>query len=169
MNFATDPNTREALDYYMNLYRKGGFIDPTYNFYRRGDRIPNDRDYGTVTVARNPYADPSNADYVCILAAGVSLPGTMHSLAMLRDARSTFAERPLGGIFAVEMSEMDWVRRVTEATIAWSTDEYDIGKLRKGLAELKTKVDEMREFTAETIDDRLHLVEHITSLRSSAN
>lgn len=163
VNFATDPLHRDTLAFYMNLLRKGGFIDPTYNHHRRGDRIPSDRDYGTVTLARNPFSDPRSVRFLTVVAAGVSLPGTMHSLAMLLDARSRFADRPFGGIFAVELTKMEWVLRLTDAIPDWSTEEYDVAKLRRGLDHLKAVQSARDELGEEGINDRLQLLEQITS------
>jgi hypothetical protein len=162
VNFQNDPQNRDTLAFYMNLFRKGGFIDPTYSYQRRGDRIPHDRDYGTITLARNPYADPESANFLSILVAGVSLPGTMHGIAWLGNARHNFAERPFGGIFFVELTDLNWVRRVTNGMPDWSTESYDIGKLRKGLQELKMGTGVQDEFTDDEIADRINLLEQIT-------
>jgi hypothetical protein len=168
VNFATDPRNRESLDFYMNLYRKGGFIDPTYSHFRRGERIPHDRDYGTVTIARNPYSNPKNANFLSIMAAGVSLPATTHALKLLSNAREEFAERPFGGIFCVELTEMDWIKRIKDAMPQWSTDEYDISKFRKSLLELKTRMKEIEEVDIKSIDDRLEFIEQITTTTFNA-
>ncbi|HEY6174973.1 MAG TPA: caspase family protein [Kofleriaceae bacterium] len=163
-NFARDVQTPETHRFYMNLFRKG-FIDPTYSFLSRGDRIPPDRDYGTVTLARNPFSDPTKADFVAILAAGVSLPGTMHSITLLREAQRHFAERPLGGIFSVILAEREYPERVTEATVEWSTSGYDTDQVRRGLQNLKTREDTTNELTFAEIDQLLDLLDLIVRHR----
>jgi len=137
-NYASDPRTSDLRRFYMNQYRKGGFVDPTYACVKRGETIPNDKDYGVVTICRNPYATKSNAEALCVMAAGVHLPGTMHAVALLSKAKTEFKDRPLGGVFSVTLTDSDWVQRIATGRTSWSTEPYELGRMREYLASLKS-------------------------------
>ena len=138
-NYSYDPRINELLRFYMNQYRKGGFIDPTYTFVKRGETIPYDRDYGVVTISKNPFEPDSSGNFCCILAAGVHLPGTMHAIALLGEARSEFKNRPLGGIFSVHLEEAAFEKRIAGATPRWSTEEYKLKSMYDALMGLNDK------------------------------
>jgi len=128
----------ELLRYYLNQFRKSGFIDPTYNCIKRGESERNDKDYGVVTICRNPYAGEASTETLCIMAAGVHLPGTMHAVKLLSSPKSEFGERPLGGVFTITLPDIDWVQRVATGRLSWSTDAYSLNDFRERLAALKT-------------------------------
>ncbi|MBX3084980.1 MAG: caspase family protein [Anaerolineae bacterium] len=135
--FISDANNLDRINFYMNEYQLGGFIDPTFKFLKRGAKIPNDRDYGTITLCRNPYS--LSGEYVSILVGGVHLPGTMHALPLLAHAREEFKDKPLGGVFHVELAESLWEDRVAEGKPFWSTEAYTVNQMRAALTELKDK------------------------------
>lgn len=158
VNYALDPRFREGFRFYMNQYRKGGFIDPLYKFIRRGDTIPHDKDYGVVSICRNPYAPRSSGEFVCILAAGVHLPATMHAVSLLARADDELKDRPLGGIFSVLLTETDWEKRMAFAKPNWSTESYGLLDMRSALFHLKENLDYLKGLTEASIDDRLSLL-----------
>jgi hypothetical protein len=165
VNYGVGPRTRELLSFYMNQYRKGGFVDPLYTFVKRGETLLHDKDYGVVTICRNPYEVTSSGQFVAIMAAGVHLPGTMHGLALLSQPRTEFQERPLGGVFNVELTQIDWVRRLSDAKVNWSTEPYDLKMMREALASLKApeKLQQIQIIIAESnIDDRIDLLNQLS-------
>jgi hypothetical protein len=164
VNYASDPRTSDLRRYYLNQYRKGGLIDPTYTCVKRGETVPSDKDYGVVTICRNPYArGPGDATH-CVMAAGVHLPGTMHALNLLTKAKVEFTERPLGGVFTVTLTEGDWVKRIVTGRLGWSTEPYDLNHFRECLVTLKTS-ERLRyvegEITAQDVDLRIDLLDQM--------
>lgn len=164
LNYALDPRVREGHRFYMNQLKRGGFIDPTYSLIRRGDTIPFDRDYGVISICRNPYAPTSSADFVSILAGGVHLPATMYAFQLLSRAREEFKDKPLGGIFNVELTEIDWVKRLELAKHNWSTEPYTFTDIHAALLRLKGKerLEYARGLTEASIDGRLAFLEQLT-------
>jgi hypothetical protein len=148
----------------MNQYRKGGFIDPTYGCFKRGETMSADKDYGVVTVCRNPFAAKMSTESLCIMAAGVHLPGTMHAVGLLGKAKAEFRHRPLGGVFSVTLTESDWVRRIGSGTTNWSTEPYEVEELRENLVAMKTP-EKLRyvaaSFTPADVDARIELLQHL--------
>jgi hypothetical protein len=169
--YASDPRTNDLRRYYMNQYRRGGFIDPTYGCVKRGETMSADKDYGVVTVCRNPFAAKLSTESLCIMAAGVHLPGTMHAVGLLGKAKVEFKDRPLGGVFSVTLTESDWARRIGTGTTNWSTEPYDVGKMRESLVALKTP-DKLRyvaaALTTGDVDARIDLLHHL-SLKAGAD
>lgn len=123
--FALDPVNQEKLRFYMNQFRKGGFLDPTNLRGLRGFVIPPDKDYGVVTLCRNPFSPVDTSEYVCILAAGVHLPGTMQAIRFLTNPDYHFRERPLGGVLSVSLLVHQWAERLIKVEHEWSTEPYN--------------------------------------------
>lgn len=152
----------EAIRFYLNQLRIGGFIDPTYEFKTRGEFIGPDVDYGIISVCKNPYARSGN--YVAVLAAGVHLPGTMQSLLMLADAENLFRERQLGGVFKVTLYEPDWAKRMEEnVVVEWSTDPYTPADLRRGFEEIRQHFLLDLGMTEQDIANRLDFLAQLTN------
>ena len=75
------------------------------------------RDFGMVTLARNPFA--ANDEYVCILAAGFHPFGIAHAVRFLSDP-SKFRSHPLGGVIRVNYdSGTAFAKRFDASTAEW--------------------------------------------------
>lgn len=169
MDYVAHSELRSASAHYINKFRKSMFIDPVFEFGYHEKEQP-DADCGTVTIARNPYANAENARHVCILAAGTRIVGTMHSLKLLCEARRAFADRPLGGVFSVQPREpilpvgvggkVDY----TDCKLAWKTNPYSIDALRRGLEELKVRG--INELTKDEIEHLLGFLVQISRERT---
>ena len=154
--------TGDGLRFFMNGYRQSGFIDPVFSFFRKGDTIPRDGDYGVVTLCRNPYEPVVQGNCVCIMAAGVHLPGTMYAVQRLSEARTLFKERPLGGVFSVKLNEVEWVQRLSNVRVEWSTDPYTIARMYDGLERLMSKLEYAPGLDKASIEDRIAFLDSLT-------
>jgi len=140
--YGKDSRRRAEIRHFTAQHKRLGFIDPTYDLLERGMTRPPNGDYGVVAVSRNPYAE--NANYVAILAAGAGLPGTMHSINLLAEAKNQFKFRQLGGIFHVTMRDTNWSQKMEDATYEWSTEKYSLENLEAYLERIKDTPDALQ-------------------------
>ena len=120
------------LRHMLQEFARAGFVDPVdYNGLRGFTRRPSN-DYGVVTLCRNPWSP----DHVAILAAGIGGPGTAAALKLLARP-GAFAERPLGGVFEVAISqEAAWEDRYDLLDIEWDSHPYELEQFRNDLRRL---------------------------------
>jgi hypothetical protein len=136
-----NPDTEAQVKFWLRFLFTGGILDPTYaRKWIRSVEIPHGRDFGVVTLARNPFSDPGDAS-VCIMAAGFHMFGTAHALRMLSNS-ANFAEHPLGGVVRVNMNMAHpFAKRFDESDATWDDDsEYKIEDVRNGFLELEQMV-----------------------------
>lgn len=160
--FALDPVNQERLRFYMNQFRKGGLLDPTNLRGLRGFVIPPDRDYGVVTLCRNPYAPTDSIEFVSILAAGVHLPGTMQATKFLSDPKFYFRERPFGGVLSVSLLVNQWADRLNKVDPEWSTEPYNTPEgLIEKFSRIKKETSRTAEMTEDVIDGCIDFIRHL--------
>ena len=162
MDFILSEKSKATSSYYLNQFMKGGFIDPVFENRTRGETVPFDRDYGTVSIARNPYSARSSSEFISILAAGVHLPGTTHAIKLLANANSEFKKKPMGGIFRVEMHDQKWEVRVANGKPQLSTEDYTLVELQSKLKKIKNDMDKIYYgLDRDNIDDRISFLEQL--------
>ena len=139
-----NPQATRAFRIFRNFLSHGGIVDPTNTdgFFLRGVRLPPTRDFGTATLAMNPFSRPENP-YYCIIAAGYHVFGTAHAIKFLSNPEN-FEDHPFGGIIRVDMTHSD-VPAIGEqfdnSSAKWDTDSgYTRDELRKGFKTLKGKI-----------------------------
>lgn len=145
-----------TLKFAMRRMFAGGLFDPTYKHFFRGSAISDAKDFGVISLARHPYA--TGPEYVCILVAGLHLPGTMHSLRMLAQCEQ-FRAHPYGGIVDISIPVgLAWERKLERCKAEWDRktdpdDEYEA--ICQGLKEFKQGESPSRS----ELDDTLKFVE----------
>jgi hypothetical protein len=121
------------IRYLMHKLDKPGIEDSIDNTIR-GAAIPQNKDYGLISLLHNPFSDEE--DYYIIYVAGVHGPGTAKGLELLT-IKSAFSEHPFGGIFDVRISRFtDYYEKFQSSTVNWETQSYkdkDISKLQQML------------------------------------
>lgn len=133
-----DPKTEDYVKFLCRFLFTGGIVDPTYaKRWIRAIEIPPGRDFGLVSLARNPFSKPGDP-YVCILAAGFHMLGTAHALRMLAEPRN-FETHPFGGVIRVEIDLSEpFAQRFDTSQANWDDQsEYSIEQFYDGLKELK--------------------------------
>jgi hypothetical protein len=109
-----------------------GFVDPMEGAVH-GFSLPRDRDFGVVSLARNPFSP--DGQHVAILVGGIHLPGTAQGVRALAD-RTQFEAHPLGGVFRVEINvDAAWPDRV-DGIFMWESDTYTMDRALKVLRQL---------------------------------
>jgi DNA-binding transcriptional regulator YiaG len=150
-----------------NLFT-GGIVDPTArNYWVRGQALRSERDYGLITLARNPLSEPGDS-YLCIVVAGFHLFGTAHALRMLANInqtnpQETFARHPLGGVIKVLINpDVPFAKRFDESTVEWDDKVgYEIDDLRKRLKEMQGDLAHTLNFSSEEIDECLSFLDSL--------
>jgi len=156
----------------VQQFRVPGFADPADGELH--GRLPGDNnDFGVITLAPHPFDD--SGDYVAIVCAGISGPGTAHGLKALLTEQELFAAHPFGGVVKVNLParENDWPGRFENAGWVWQTQPYTpekiLGKLRAALAAPKVGDREpaFQDWTAAELEDSIAFVQRLDS-RSDA-
>jgi len=124
--------TRELLGRHRRTdlpdrFRSAGLLDPLapeiMNLPTRSNN-----DFALVSMAVHPFTDDN--EYTCIVAAGRRSRGTAHAVRALAEDR--FTERPLGGIFRLELPDgrarRSWL--FEEGERHFETKPYEIATLR---------------------------------------
>jgi len=164
--FAIDERNQEQLRFYMNQFRKGGFLDPTNLRGLRGFVIPPDKDYGVITLSKNVFAQEENNEFLVILAGGVHLPGTMQATRYLISPDHSFKERPLGGVFSVSLIDQRWAERLTNTETEWSTEAYNTpdGLIESFLA-MKEVPNRPPEMSDSFLESRVSFIRNLEVIR----
>jgi hypothetical protein len=134
---------RDRLKYEMHRFKPPGFVDYNYEYLTLGVDLPQDMDFGVISLGRNPWAAKSDPKFA-ILAAGVHLPGTAHAVKFLSDP-TNFEEHPFGGVIDVEVpavehrgADIPWYEKIGKCKAYWHSAgskplTYTPEKLRKSL------------------------------------
>lgn len=148
-----DANNRQRLrdlHHLHNEYSKSGFIDPVNYKALRGTTTKAHLDYGIVSLCRNPWDENG----IVVFAAGIHGPGTAAAVRMLMDGHS-FDLRPLGGVFKVEISQLQpWSRRYEFLEPKWDTDPYTVIDYELAVQELAKRTASGEVPAWEGLDER---------------
>ncbi len=136
------------LRWQKNLIFNGGFIDPAFNNVTRGIRSDDDRDFGIITLAQNPFRAENDAQYPAVFLGGYHLPGTCYALheSIWKHRETFFARHPYGGVLRTQLAPIaEWKTnyytfydRIEHFTVNWDDDsEYEASALLAGWANLK--------------------------------
>jgi hypothetical protein len=158
-----DESTERAMRNWLRYLFTGGILDPTHeNFWIRGLEVPQNRDYGLISLARNPFSHP-NDPYLCIMVAGFHLFGTAHALRMLAKPAQSFADHPLGGVIKVSIdSGLAFAKRFDESTAEWEDlSGYSIDQLRDRLKKMKVELPPMVHITRDELDACLDFLDQL--------
>ena len=137
----------------------GGLFDPTYEYFFRAGVHSDVRDYGVISLARNPYSD--TADFVCVLVGGLHLPGTMLGLNLLSKPER-FKAHPFGGVYQVNMDNLSWEEKIDKAGVDWDRNAVEppdeaaaidngLQTFKHGLTPSRKELDETRAFLVELL------------------
>ncbi len=114
------------LRHMLQEFARAGFVDTVDFIGLRGFTRRPSNDYGVVILCSNHWSP----DHVAILAAGIGGPGTAAALELLARP-GAFAERPLGGVFEVAISqEAAWEDRFDLLDIEWNSHPYGLDQYR---------------------------------------
>ena len=146
-----DPTTARKIKQWLGFFFQGGIFCPTGGDELRALFIPQNRDFGVITLARNPFAESD--DFVAILVAGFHLMGTAHAVRMLADPEN-FRDHPYGGVVRVDIDlGKGFAKRFDESSCEWDTRSgysasqilTDLNRLVKNGSRLAPSI-EQREF-----------------------
>lgn len=157
-----NPETAAQVKFWQRFLFTGGILDPSYHGkWVRSVEIPQGRDFGLVSLARNPFSEEDDR-FVCILAAGFHMFGTAHSLRMLSDPQN-FNDHPLGGIVRVNMNMAHpFAKRFDESGGAWDDDSaYSVEKVKLGFQKLREMVPPGVHITPEEIKESLAFLDAV--------
>jgi hypothetical protein len=162
-----DPKTADDLKFWLHELFQGGILDPSYHHkWKRGMQVPHGAtDFGMLSLARNPFSDPSSGDkYVCILAAGFHLIGTAQAVQMLAHPEE-MSDHPLGGVVHVDIDqEKPFSARLDTSRARWDTNSnYTVDKIKEGLKLLRQDIPPELELTLtkEELQECLQLIENL--------
>ena len=136
-----EESTERDMKHWLHYLFTGGIIDPTHtHHWVRGHELPPNRDYGLITLARNPFSDPSGESRLCIMVAGFHLLGTAHALRRLATPER-FEHHPLGGVIKVSIDTgRPFAKRFDESTADWDDEiGYKIDDFRERLNIMQTE------------------------------
>jgi hypothetical protein len=156
-----DPRTNRSLRHSLRQLFTGGIVDPTnQNLWLRAVEIPPARDFGVVTLARNPFADDDK--YACIIAAGFHMFGTAYALKML-GTPSLFSSHPFGGVLRVDMdSGKPFGQRFDSCRVSWDDEQqagYSKEILKYGLSDLLKKTPPGIHVTPDELSETIAFIE----------
>lgn len=132
-----DEDTERAMKNWLHYLFTGGILDPTHTHYWvRGLDLPPNRDYGLITLARNPFSD--DPSFICIMVAGFHLLGTAHALRMLSNPADMFKRHPLGGVIKISIDTgLPFAKRFDDSTAEWDDKSgYDLDELKERLKKM---------------------------------
>jgi hypothetical protein len=154
----------------FNEFKQGGIFDPLADRHKvRGRALRGDIDFGTVTLACNPFAEDPR--FVAIMAAGFHLPGTVHAVKLLSDP-GNFQRFPLGGVLEVKMDvNAPWHERIDHASVAIDSEEYSLEDMRRVLERIAEHPDWPgsgdKAHAQEEVAELIALVEALAGPRSA--
>ncbi len=156
-----EQQTERNMSFWLRMLFTGGILDPSdHGRWTRACMIPQARDFGLISMARNPFA--TDDKYVSVHAAGFHMFGTAHALRMLAQPE-LFSAHPLGGIVRVDMNLQDeFATRFDHSTAAWDPDsDYDTAKVLAGLKLLRDNRPARVNITTDEIDKCIEFVESL--------
>jgi len=158
-----DQSISSNMKAWLHYLFTGGILDPSGGpHWLRGFDLNSQRDYGLVSLARNPFSDPSRKPFMCIMVAGFHLFGTAHSLKILSNADKAFEKHPFGGVIKVDINNgLQFASRFDESTAEWDDPKgYDPVQVRDGLMKLKDDHQyETLHISEDEIDECLEFVD----------
>jgi hypothetical protein len=137
-----DEGTEAEMKQWLKYLFQGGILDPTNDgFWIRGHGPIESRDYGLVTLARNPFSEVAD-NYLCVMVAGFHLFGTAHALKMLATAHKSFEHHPVGGVIKVDIDiGLEFGDRFDQSSAEWDDENgYSIQELEERLQRMKGKL-----------------------------
>lgn len=155
-----DPDTDRQVKHWLHDLFTGGILDPSYrNSWLRGRDMLRTRDFGLLSLARNPLSTEGDR-YVCIFAAGFHMFGTAHAIKMLSDP-ACFSKHPFGGVIRVDMDlGKPFHTRFDESTAKWDDDsDYEKDDIVNGLKALRQNIPTRTNVTTEEIDECLKFID----------
>lgn len=106
----------------MHKLDKPGIYDSLADI-NRGEAIPAAKDYGLISVMKNPFAE--NGDFHIIYVAGVHGPGTALGVKLLSE-KNAFIDHPYGGIYEVNIDRFaGFFERFQKSKAKWETRPYE--------------------------------------------
>jgi hypothetical protein len=116
-----EEQTERAMKNWLRYLFAGGILDPTHTgHWVHGLDLNLARDYGLVTIARNPFSESRDTPYLCVMVAGFHLFGTAHALKMFGNPEKTFSKHPYGGVVKVHIdTTLPFAKRFDDATPEW--------------------------------------------------
>jgi len=156
-----DESTERDMKQWLHYLFTGGILDPTYSgYWLRGHEIPYSRDYGLITLARNPFSDQGGQPYMCIMAAGFHLPGTAHALRMLARPEENFARHPLGGVIQVSIDpNLPFAKRFDDSSAQWDDEGgYSVEDVSGGLKKMQVEVPPTLHVSRKELEECLRFV-----------
>jgi transcriptional regulator with XRE-family HTH domain len=169
---------RDRLKYEMHRFKPPGFVDYNYRYLTLGVDLPQDMDFGVVSLGRNPWAAKGDAKFA-ILAAGVHLPGTAHAVKFLADPKN-FEDHPFGGVIDVEVpavehrgSDIPWYEKIGKCKAYWHSAgseplAYTPEKLRKNLSNWLKQL-EKGQLEVDVALNKAEIERHIETIDLLAN
>ncbi len=133
-----EERTEAEMKTWLRYLFQGGILDPTNtDLWIHGHAHAESRDYGLISLARNPFSDPSDRFY-CILVAGFHLFGTAYGIKMLA-SRDNFDRHPFGGVMKVEIdTDLEFGDRFDSSVAEWDDPAgYDKGILIERLKRMQ--------------------------------
>jgi predicted XRE-type DNA-binding protein len=141
-----DPRTERQIKQWLSFLFTGGIHCPTGHFRTSAAYMVPGRDFGLITLARNPFS--ATDDYVSILASGFHMMATAHAVKMLAKPEK-FANHPVGGVIRVNINQqLTFAKRFDESDADWDTgadSDYTIERLRQDLLESQTRGTDLPE------------------------
>lgn len=153
-----NPRGQDSLKHQLRHLFTGGILDPTYHgLWKRAAMIDENRDFGFVTLARNPFSRDDK--YVAILATGFHMFGTAHALKFLAEP-DKFRSHPLGGVIRVDFNDHQFGKRFDESKSDWDKDEdrdsgYTIEQVADGLKKLSQDIQRKTRPDIQLTNDQL--------------
>ena len=150
-----EEGTERDMKNWLHYLFTGGIVDPTHtDHWLRGFDLPSSRDYGLVTLARNPFSDPAEPMF-CVMVAGFHMLGTAHALRMLANPAETFARHPLGGVIEISINVgLPFAKRFDDSSADWDDkDGYRIDELRERLLKMQTDLAPTLHISREQIQE----------------
>ncbi len=121
-NISVNPR---PIRYLMHKLDQPGIYD-SLSAMTRGKSIGPYKDYGLISVMRNPFS--TGGDYQVVYVAGVHGPGTAVGLQML-GRKESFADHPFGGVFEVRIDRFaQFYEKLQNSHGRWETPAYKVGQ-----------------------------------------
>jgi hypothetical protein len=132
-----DPATERQVKQWIRFMFTGGVFCPTGGDDLRAIDMRPNRDFGLITLARNPFADSD--EFVSILVSGFHMMATAHAIRLLSEP-TNFEHHPMGGVIRVRLDEQQpFGLRFDGSTAEWDTEEksnYTVAQLEGDLQRL---------------------------------